>query len=190
MLTVCCTHAPLTFPLAYIGHDHPRELQIKLDTVNAIYSDDDEHYALEGVQAMAEWATIRPPGMGFVFLGEGDLPFGVSMWHQIDCLNHIRIIMVQGEPPTGQTRHCFNYLRQALMCNGDIVLDPGGSSQIAPGGGTIAPTTHSSHTCRDWRQVYKYMADEHEKWTPEQKEVQQEVVRDTIHAPPAGLDVE
>ncbi|KAI0060026.1 hypothetical protein BV25DRAFT_1808181, partial [Artomyces pyxidatus] len=171
----------------YIGHDHPRELPLKVRTVNAVYTDDTEHYPIDGVKAWAEWNAIRPPGMGFVFLGEGKLPFGVAMWHQLHCLSHIRTVIVHGDPPSWHTRHCFNYLRQAVLCNGDITLDPGGGAQIAPGGGTVAPQTHSSHTCKDWRQIYDHLAENYKQWTPEQRETQLGVVRDTIHATPEGL---
>ncbi|PPQ91129.1 hypothetical protein CVT25_013268 [Psilocybe cyanescens] len=152
---------------AYVGTDMPRELPIPVRNVNMAFHDDPEHYAMSGTRAWAEWNEIRPPGKGYIFLGDAYYPFGVSMWHQIHCLNHIRTMFVNGDDGSDHTEHCFHYLRQALLCAADTTLEYGGPSMRSPNGDVIATGVNVTHTCRDWKQVHDYMEEEHGKWTPE-----------------------
>lgn len=102
-----------------------------------------------------------------MFVGDSYFPYDVSMWHQIHCLNHIRTMLVNGDDGSDHTEHCFHYLRQAILCNADTTLEPGGSGEVLPDGSIVAPKGPVTHTCRDWRQVYDFL-DEHQKtWTPE-----------------------
>ncbi|KAH8731656.1 hypothetical protein GQ44DRAFT_699072 [Phaeosphaeriaceae sp. PMI808] len=66
--------------------------------------------------------------------------YSMSMWHQLHCLDSIRIrlgklegfIEAETEPHHGKRNaavheshvdHCFDYLRQAIMCAGDLSLE-------------------------------------------------------------------
>lgn len=122
---------------------------------------------MEGFTATAEWNAIRPPGNGFVFLGEEHYAFGVSMWHQMHCLNHIRAVLVNGDDGSDHTEHCFHYLRQGILCAADTTLEAGGTSMQLPNGDKVATGVGTVHTCRDWRQVYDWMEDKHGEWTPD-----------------------
>lgn len=139
-------------------------------TIQAAFHDDPSHYGLEGISALAEWNSIRPPGSGFVFLGQEHFAFGVSMWHQMHCLNHIRSTLVNGDDGSDHTEHCFHYLRQGILCAADTTLEPGGVGMLKANGDVSAPVLGTVHTCRDWRQVYDWLGREHEKWTPEMYE--------------------
>lgn len=125
---------------------------------------------MEGIPAWAEWNAIRPPGKGFVFLGEEHFPFGVSMWHQLHCLNHIRAMFVNGDDGSDHTAHCFHYIRQAILCAADTTLEVGGTGMKIANGDKVAAGVGTVHTCRDWKQVYDWMGSQHEKWTPEMYE--------------------
>lgn len=160
--------------LAYLAGDRPRELPLKVRTIQAAFHDDHSHYGMEGITATAEWNAIRPPGKGFVFLGEERLAFGVSMWHQMHCLNHIRAALVNGDDGSDHTAHCFHYLRQAILCAADTTLEPGGTSMKLANGDKVATGGGIVHTCRDWRQVYDWMESKHREWTPEMYERIQE----------------
>ncbi|KAI0258111.1 hypothetical protein BC834DRAFT_121530 [Gloeopeniophorella convolvens] len=183
--------SPPTREYTYIGRDHPRELPLKVGTVNAVFENDTEHYAVDHtVRSWTEWNTIRPPGNGHVFLGKGKLPYGVAMWHQIHCLAHIRANFIKGQMPGIHLQHCFNYLREAILCNADTTLEEGGMSMRAASGvGTVAPRTHATHTCRDWRQVYDYLAAEYDKWTPGMRELVEGVDNATVLATPEDIPV-
>ncbi|KAG1798716.1 hypothetical protein EV424DRAFT_1332873, partial [Suillus variegatus] len=66
--------------------------------------------------------------------------FGVSMFHQLHCLQMIRLALING--PNDHSGHCLNFLRQAILCNSDTTLDP---------------RLGVTHICRDWSQVYAYI---------------------------------
>ena len=159
-------------PVAYIGDDRPRELPIKVRPVSMVFHDDPVRYRMSGLQAWAEWASLRPPGAGYVYLGQSYFSFGVSMWHQLHCLDHLRTVLVLGDDGSDHTEHCFHYLRQGILCAADTTLEPGGPSMRVPGGGLgqIATGVNVTHTCRDWRQVYDWMAEQHATWTPEMQQ--------------------
>ncbi|KAF4124344.1 protein of unknown function (DUF3328) [Geosmithia morbida] len=159
---------------SYLEGDRPRELPLKVRTIQTSFRDDPSHYGMEGAAATAEWNAIRPPGKGFVFLGEERLAFGVSMWHQMHCLNHIRAVLVKGDDGSDHTAHCFHYLRQGILCAADTTLEPGGTSTKLPNGDKVAAAAGTVHTCRDWKQVYDWMGKQHEGWTPEMYERFQE----------------
>ncbi|TDZ37772.1 Oxidase ustYa [Colletotrichum trifolii] len=154
----------------YLEGDRPHELPLKVRTIQAQFRDDPDHYGLEGPVATAEWNEIRPPGKGFVFLGEEHFAFGVSMWHQMHCLNHIRAVLVNGDDGSDHTLHCFHYLRQGILCAADTTIEPGGTNKMLPNGDKVAAGDGAVHTCRDWRQVHDWMESEHGKWTPDMYE--------------------
>ncbi|KAG1823594.1 uncharacterized protein BJ212DRAFT_1262039 [Suillus subaureus] len=138
----------------YIGEDHPTELPLRLDTV-ALTFNSSEHYGTSDIMAWSDWKSLDhfPRGQGFVRLGPNGRLFGVSMFHQIHCLQMIRLALING--PNGHSGHCLNILRQAILCNSDITLDPlftdpDGSMTATDGLGV-------THFCRDWSQVYAYV---------------------------------
>jgi hypothetical protein len=134
------------------------------------FLDDPVRYHLSGIQAWAEWSSIRPAGMGYVYLGQSYFSFGVSMWHQLHCLDHLRTVIVLGDDGSGHTEHCFHYLRQGILCAADTTLEPGGPTMLLANGDQIATGENVTHTCRDWRQVYDWMEENHSTWTPEMQE--------------------
>jgi hypothetical protein len=92
------------------------------------------------------------------------LAFGVSMWHQMHCLNHIRGSLVKGNDGAEYTAHCFHYLRQSILCAADTTLEPGNMSMKLASGDTVASGVGTLHTCRDWRQVHDWMERRHGEW--------------------------
>lgn len=58
--------------------------------------------------------------------------------------------------------HCFDYLRQAIMCSGDTTLE---ESTIVPGldvGGIPTRNTDGwgmTHLCRDWEIIWEFARD-------------------------------
>jgi hypothetical protein len=77
--------------------------------------------------------------------------FGVSMFHQIHCLQMIRLALING--PNDHSGHCLNFLRQAILCNSDTTLDPVYINGSMAGSNGLGVT----HICRDWSQVYAYI---------------------------------
>jgi hypothetical protein len=131
------------------------------------FHDDPVHYRMTGAQAWAEWDELRPAGRGYVYLGESYFSFGVSMWHQLHCLNHLRKVLTRGDDGSDHTEHCFHYLRQGILCAADTTLEPGGPAMLLADGQLVATGGNVTHTCRDWKLVYEWMEDNHATWTPE-----------------------
>ncbi|OAX33564.1 hypothetical protein K503DRAFT_775475 [Rhizopogon vinicolor AM-OR11-026] len=101
--------------------DHPTELPLRLDTVSLTFNSS-EHYGTSDIHTWPEWSLLDhfPHGHGFVQLGPNGRIFGVSMFHQIHCLQIIWSALING--PNGHSGHCLNFLRQAILCNSDITL--------------------------------------------------------------------
>jgi hypothetical protein len=74
---------------------------------------------------------------------------GVSMFHQMHCLQKIRSAIVQGDAGH-HVRHCLNLLRQAVLCASDTTLDPMNQVNGTDGLGVV-------HVCRDWEKVYEFV---------------------------------
>ncbi|OAX31900.1 hypothetical protein K503DRAFT_794868 [Rhizopogon vinicolor AM-OR11-026] len=127
----------------YIGDDHPTELPLRLDTV-ALTFNNSEHYSISGLMAWSEWNSLDyfPRGHGFVRLGPNGRTFGVSMFHQIHCLQMIRLALIHGP--------------NAFLCSSDLTLVP-----LSDGlNGTMdADGSGVTHICRDWSQVYAYVTE-------------------------------
>ncbi|TFK51054.1 hypothetical protein OE88DRAFT_1660294 [Heliocybe sulcata] len=109
------------------------------------------HYQLEGPDADAEWHALYP-GNGAINLGSGHEPFSLTMFHQLRCLDIVRIDLMrisnskESLQPSRLARHCFNYLRQMSHCHADKHIDP-----LATEVGSTLPNIH---ICRDWSSVY------------------------------------
>jgi hypothetical protein len=72
----------------------------------------------------------------------------VGVFHQLHCLSYLIEHYQQGYAGVNLTdevafhsAHCFNYIRQALMCNADTTLE--GMTEEGPGEGT-------EHECIDY----------------------------------------
>lgn len=120
---------------SYIGDDFPTELPIVLDTVEMVFEDfaPDGHFSQTGLNSWLEWHAVDyfPRAHGFVSLGPQGRQFGVSMFHQLHCLEMLRESMING--PDGHAAHCLNFLRQAILCNADHPRDGEGDDTYMQG---------------------------------------------------------
>ncbi|KAF9731313.1 hypothetical protein PMIN06_007402 [Paraphaeosphaeria minitans] len=131
------------------------------------------------------WASLIPKGKGFVEHPHiASPPKAVAAYHQIHCLHGIRIAYysrvnelhkLQGKLSLVNhyienmgalgadlhlyhLDHCFEYLRQALMCAADsnledVVVDERTGTAVAPGWGT-------ERVCRDFERLGRWS----ERW--------------------------
>lgn len=108
--------------LAYIGSDYPAELPLDIPSVGLELEGTEPHYALK---SDADWKSIYPqPRMGFTSLGQSNRTFMVSMYHQLHCLDVIRVgFVVNGSDAYHHIEHCLRYLRQILLCKADTTLE-------------------------------------------------------------------
>ncbi|KZT41702.1 hypothetical protein SISSUDRAFT_1031038 [Sistotremastrum suecicum HHB10207 ss-3] len=152
---------------SYQGDDYPQELPIEITTV-ALKFDDTPHYRLNTSESMGEYMSMIGPYKGFFrpvipnddpndkAIRVSERLFGISMFHQLHCLDKIRSVLVSGSNPR-HAQHCMNYLRQSVLCRADTMLDPEFKDGVAGGVGAV-------HVCRDWSAVYAYAQDNWELW--------------------------
>jgi len=123
-----------------------------------------------------KWNTLMPKGMGFVWVNEThkyhDLPrpvdwpdktvFTTSMTHQLHCLFAIvqTYSGLKANHPIPDDHHwhmihCFDYMRQAIMCSADIALE--GHETTFPDDNGGSDGWDSKHVCKDYGQVIRYL---------------------------------
>ncbi|EKG13614.1 Major facilitator superfamily [Macrophomina phaseolina MS6] len=127
------------------------------------------------------WQDLLPKGGGNVHIPNHDKydklsePFlnskGVPMWkvswaHQLHCLYYVMDAydQVVRHGPTGEehkvqeghhsvhTNHCFDYLRQAILCNGDMTLE--GRTELDNTKGTDG--YGHTHVCRSYNELVQW----------------------------------
>jgi hypothetical protein len=119
---------------------------------------------------------LPQPGRGYVYVKDGAsrglLPgqytpegeiYSVAMYHQLHCLARIRKQhwifkdgIVTGETGMARTfagrmdsthaQHCFDYLRQSILCSGDMTLE--WPKQDGPSSGAAVDGWGVPHTCK------------------------------------------
>lgn len=77
----------------------------------------------------------------------------LQVFHQLHCLDLIRhkiydIPMRKENSTAWHIEHCFDYLRQALMCNADTALE-----HAIEKGGQFVEGWDVWHECRDWNDL-------------------------------------
>ena len=106
----------------------------------SLYSDDD-------------WGSIFPkPWYGFMSLGPDNRPFTLSLYHQLHCLDAIRVSFVlNGSDAAWHVEHCLRYLRQVILCHADNTVEPAEWETLDDG--RVVPSSTGIgvvHSCKDW----------------------------------------
>lgn len=144
--------------LAYIEADYPAELSLAVPIVGMVLESTEPHYAMK---SDADWKSMYPlPGMGFTPLGPNNRTFMVSMYHQLHCLDVIRVgFVVNGSNAYHHTEHCLRYLRQILLCKADTTLEDADGLRTTEDGRILrgASGLGMVHRCRDWTKVKSYL---------------------------------
>jgi hypothetical protein len=107
-----------------------------------------------GNNSYYSWNAILPVGYGFTHAGPEERFFGLSMGHQLHCLQALRNALVDPDrdfSSLGHSQHCLNYLRQRILCNPDLTLEPFDSLD----GSFTVEAVGATHVCRDWSAVYE-----------------------------------
>jgi hypothetical protein len=138
-------------------------------------------------------ADIYSEGLGYLEMKEpglySNLPhplnnfpnatvFTTSMTHQLHCLYAIldgyNKLLVYSDPSLidmpWHLNHCFEYMRQAIMCAGDVALE--GAETTFPdtpdGDAGGSDGWDAKHVCKDYGEIYAYLEKEtvpgSEKW--------------------------
>ncbi|KAI0077300.1 hypothetical protein K474DRAFT_1596295, partial [Panus rudis PR-1116 ss-1] len=156
----------------YVGDDYPQTWPIERPTV-LMASDASRRYQFNTSDGIAEWKSLVP-GDGVVYLGKEQRPFGVSMMHQLGCLDVLREEIVRpreesrlsGSENDGSNmalaRHCLNYIKQMMLCRADSQLEPFWYNN------NHGPVDlYGFYECKDWTAVHqaiKLNQGEHLRW--------------------------
>ncbi|OTB13403.1 hypothetical protein K445DRAFT_319950 [Daldinia sp. EC12] len=127
-------------------------------------------------EVLQRWNDLMPKGMGFVWVNDTqkyhDLPtpiewpdktvFTTSATHQLHCL--FAVVQTYSGLTSGHEIpedhhwhmiHCFDYMRQAIMCSSDMALE--GLETTFPDHNGGSDGWDSKHVCRDWNDVKSYL---------------------------------
>ncbi|THU98044.1 hypothetical protein K435DRAFT_818984 [Dendrothele bispora CBS 962.96] len=162
-----------------VGDDFPEHLPINEDVQSrVVVFDDTDDFPIQGVNATERWQSIYPPGYGFVRLGENSRLLCVAMFHQLHCLEKMRIFL-DNPNNTGvgfpHQHHCMNYLRQNFLCHADLTLEPFAKGINLDGGLEMMSGVGVEHSCTDWDMLYGITGTNYRQWKeswdiPEPKE--------------------
>ncbi|KAK7927302.1 hypothetical protein PG985_004300 [Apiospora marii] len=139
----------------YTFHDDPKYMRGDM-----FFNESDTLHTLN------HWIELSSGSRGYVVIKDAerfDLPdpytvaidrenegpgYMMSSFHQLHCLSYLAEHLQQGyagvnltEEVAHHTAHCFNYLRQGIMCSADTTLE--GKTEAGPGEG-------SEHECVDY----------------------------------------
>ncbi|KAK3379122.1 hypothetical protein B0T24DRAFT_519859 [Lasiosphaeria ovina] len=127
-----------------------------------------------------KWLGIVPKGLGYVRMndtaGYNNLPtplkshpnstFTTSMTHQLHCLHSIsralaayssnQLSFLPSDGPW-HLSHCLEYLRQSIMCCGDMALE--GQQTTFPPGFDGSDGWDAKHVCKDYSQILSHLED-------------------------------
>ncbi|KAK4222122.1 hypothetical protein QBC38DRAFT_520194 [Podospora fimiseda] len=129
-------------------------------------------------QVKQKWLGIVPRGLGYVQINDtsqfNNLPtplkfypnstFTTSMTHQLHCLHAIvRVVAAYTSdrldmlPEEGawHVAHCFDYMRQSIMCAGDLALE--GQQTTFPPNVKGSDGWDAKHVCKDYGQILKHL---------------------------------
>jgi hypothetical protein len=143
--------------LAYHGVDFPWSWNIDPSEKVHMLLDDSVHYDLGSPRGIAEWKSLFPPHDGAIRLGPDARPFGLSMFHELACVDTLRDALVSDDTDMKpferpNVDHCMNYLRQAALCRGDLTL------QNLRRVDNHVTDWFTTYECKDWSAVYDAIA--------------------------------
>lgn len=119
-------------------------------------------FSIQGAQSTRDWSTTQPFPSGSIRLGPENRHFAVSAFHQLHCLGIMRTMLAgPQEIWSGEhMHHCLNYLRQMILCNPDLTLEPADILQRD----FDIQRFGSLHVCRDFVALYDDVKVNNNRW--------------------------
>ena len=159
---------------SYQGDDYPLELPFgSSDCPVAMTLHETVHFPPNGSDPIAEleWNNLvtAPKEAGRTRLGPDHRVFTMVFWHHFHCLWSIQRALNDPDDPYGgyeHLHHCFNYLRQTLLCQAADTLELGDFMERNFENDRVGDTM----VCRDWEQVYTGLDENYQNWTEWAKE--------------------
>ncbi|KAI0098116.1 hypothetical protein F4776DRAFT_532112 [Hypoxylon sp. NC0597] len=155
-----------------------------LGSVLRTYIGEPAYYAKDLNTSREAWMSLFPPGMGYVSMENikdaGDIPrifqdmstdgsgrFCVAAFHQLHCLfliytdfrralgGELAHVDAHSLHDT-HSLHCFDYLRESIICAADSALEPFRSPFDGGTQGNGVDGFGSVHQCRDFKQLFDW----------------------------------
>ncbi|PVH96853.1 hypothetical protein DM02DRAFT_658853 [Periconia macrospinosa] len=118
----------------------------------------------------AAWENLIPPGRGFVRIVNEDSgeegQYCVSVFHQLHCLDMLRrgYYAATARPPprpshalpSAHMQHCFDYIRQALICAADQTLEERDNSVGGVKGWGTTHQCRNFEALKEWTHKHRY----------------------------------
>lgn len=160
----------------YVGDDFPRYfLQASHKEMVQTVLEETFHFTTTH-NTSRNWMAILPGQVGYIRLGAFHRVFAISIFHQLHCLVQIAGLLADMDPDSapstalpnwedqnhsGHVQHCFNYIRQNILCGADETKEDGGWMCRDF---KAFRTDGRERSCRDWSTVYKVVEERHEEW--------------------------
>ena len=137
---------------------------------------DPDTFPITAYDAIDQWQTIYPEGYGFVRLGDSSRILCIAMFHQLHCIEKMRVFLDNPNAPHvgfEHQHHCTNYLRQSFLCKGDTTLEPIDLSGIASTKEindltNVNLSTRSgsglTRSCADWETIHQIAEENYLRW--------------------------
>ncbi|RDX57168.1 hypothetical protein OH76DRAFT_1476613 [Lentinus brumalis] len=144
------------------GHDFPEHLPLPFEVERVpVTIEESVHYPPLGAPTDQEWLSIASPSYGYIRLGPEDRTFVITMFHELHCLRMInRALSKMPGATVDHIKHCLNYIRQGILCEPDLTLEPGNFEErdfeVERIGGT--------HMCLNWDPLYEWVDDNYYGW--------------------------
>ena len=77
-----------------------------------------------------------------------------SMFHQLHCIGLFAketLVASEGWERDWHVQHCFNFVREMILCHPDLTLEPGNFLEK----NYTVERTGAVHICRDWTKVWE-----------------------------------
>lgn len=152
----------------FVGDDFPRYLPFNASNSETIEAVLEESLRFSTTREnAANWQAILPGDVGYIRLGPSHRVFAISMFHQLHCLVQLAGLLANTNPDlrkskalpnwedmnhSGHVQHCFNYVRQNILCAADETEEDGG--WMCRNFETVR-TDGRKRRCKEWSKGYE-----------------------------------
>ncbi|ESK90421.1 hypothetical protein Moror_13669 [Moniliophthora roreri MCA 2997] len=146
------------------GDDYPNFSPFASPGPIRLTMEESVHYTIDSDPNITteEWLYNSPYGSGTYRVGAYNRTFYISMFHYMHCIRrmHAAFMSVPGEGEWHHLQHCFDTLRQAILCQADMTLEEGDFTKLD----FKTERFGAQHVCRDWEAVYDEVERNWFKW--------------------------
>jgi len=149
-----------------IGEDTVQEYLIPPQNIGkvALLVEESVHLGLHDLESRRAWWGMGVVSTKWATLGPNFHGFYTQMYHDLHCMSALMDAVNFGAEDDDivawHYHHCLNWLRQSILCDSDVTLEPPDSLtrnfSTSRSGGT--------HVCSDWSSVIQHVEDALQSW--------------------------